>query len=77
MVARPLIFLTHKYSEFVWGPEQVENFTNLKEALVNEPLLAYPDYDLPMEIYTDACGYGLGAVLSQTIEGKGLPLPRK
>ena len=33
-------------------------------------LLAHPNYDLPMEIIPDACGYGIGAVLAQRVDGQ-------
>ncbi|KZS10448.1 Uncharacterized protein APZ42_025092 [Daphnia magna] len=33
------------------------------------PVLAHPNYDLPMEILPDACGIGIGGVLAQRIDG--------
>ena len=38
------------------------------------PLLAHPNYTLPMIILPDACGFGIGAVLSQNVNGKEHPL---
>lgn len=74
MIARPLTELTKKDTPFVWGPAQEKGFNTLKLALSESVVLAYPDYDLPMEIYPDACGYGIGAVLSQKIAGVERPL---
>ena len=37
-------------------------------------MLVHPNYDLPMEIICDACGYGIGGVLAQRIDGKEHPV---
>ena len=34
----------------------------LKQALSSPPVLAYANYDLPLEVHTDARQKGLGAV---------------
>ncbi len=73
-IARPLTELTKKDSEFIWMSEQKESFQQLKDALANAALLNHPRKDLPMEIYPDACGHGLGATLSQRIDGVEKPL---
>ncbi|XP_075131928.1 uncharacterized protein LOC142204512 [Leptodactylus fuscus] len=53
-----------------WGIEQERAFQTLKDALTNPPILAYADYHLPFQLYTDASQYGLGAVLSQIQNGE-------
>ncbi|XP_044158409.1 uncharacterized protein LOC122944239, partial [Bufo gargarizans] len=53
-----------------WGPEQEHTFQALKDALTTAPILAYADYHLPFQLYTDASLYGLGAVLSQFQDGQ-------
>ncbi|KAI9555011.1 pol polyprotein [Daphnia sinensis] len=63
IISRPLILLTKKDAE--------SSFNTLKQALLAAPVLAHPNYDLPMEIIPDACGYGIGAVLAQRVEGQG------
>jgi hypothetical protein len=70
MIARPLILLTKKDAVFDWGPDQESSFNILKQALLTAPVLAHPNYDLPMEIIPDACGYGIGAVLVQRVNGQ-------
>jgi hypothetical protein len=73
-VARPLTDLTKKDRPFIWGTEQQASFDELKTLMTTTVILAFPEYDLPMEIHADACGYGLGCVLLQTINGAERPL---
>jgi len=74
IMAQPLTALTKKDSQFNWGPEQQQSFEDLKNALTHAPVLMHPRYDLPMEVIPDACGYGIGGVLAQTIEGIEHPI---
>ena len=50
---------------FQWTSNQQESFNKLKLALTSAPVLAYPNYDKPFLLETDASLKGLGAVLSQ------------
>ena len=51
--------------EFQCTPTCQEGFNQLKKALTEAPVLAYPDYSKPFILETDASLKGLGAVLSQ------------
>ena len=70
--ALPLILLIKKGQPFVWGKDQQDSFDQLKTALLSTPILAHPNYTLPMIILPDACGMGIGAVLSQKFNEKEL-----
>lgn len=59
---------------FVWSPEADVAFSKLKNALVSAPVLACPDFSLPFEVHTDASSYGVGGMLTQTIDGKERPV---
>ena len=50
---------------FQWTDLHQESFEKLKLALTSAPVLAYPDYNKPFLLETDASLKGLGAVLSQ------------
>ena len=70
-IVAPLYDLTSgenkdKKSERVDLPtEALEAFEHLKAACLQAPILAFPDFDKPFLLETDASGKGLGAVLSQ------------
>ena len=65
LLAEPLISLTRKNVKFKWDIDCEQAFRKLREALLEYPVLAYPDFTQPFTLTTDASATGLGAVLSQ------------
>ena len=51
--------------EIAWTKEQRSSFETLKRVITSEPILGHPDWTKPFQVEVDACGHGLGAVLSQ------------
>lgn len=64
IIAKPLTQLLTKKG-FAWNEQAQEAFQQLKQSMVNTPVLALPNFDRPFAIETDACDTGIGAVLVQ------------
>ena len=69
-IAKPLHQLTEKARDFQWSEGCEEAFQELKNRLTSAPILAFPDFDQPFVLDTDASQAGIGAVLSQVQEGQ-------
>ena len=69
-IAGPLHALTRKDAVFHWSPECQEAFDHLKTLLTTSPITAFPDFNLPFRLYTNASTAGLEAILSQVQGGK-------
>jgi hypothetical protein len=74
MLAGPLNFLTSKKAGWRGGPlppDAKKSFEDLKSALINEPVVAYPRSDRQFHLYVDAAtggatsSGGFGAILGQ------------
>jgi len=74
-LAAPLTILLRKNCSFFWGEEQQLAFDILKSALINAPILRFPDYSKQFIIRTDACAEGIGGVLLQKDEDDGVEYP--
>jgi transposase InsO family protein len=70
-IALPLTNLTKDHIPWKWGEAEASAFKQLQSALTTAPLLVMPDPALPYEVFMDASGFALGAVLLQN-QGKGL-----
>ena len=68
-VAKPLTRLTEKNVPFTWSEAEQNSFDTLKD-LTSTPVMAYPDSSATFILDTDASNVGIGAVLSQIIEGE-------
>ena len=64
-LAQPLNALTRKDVEFEWTPVCQESFELLKASLMTDPILTYPDPNLPYGLFTDASKYAWACVLTQ------------
>ena len=61
----PLHNLLRKDVPFFWSDDCQNSFDKVKEYLTSKPILAIFDRDEPINLYTDASGVGIGAVLKQ------------
>lgn len=64
-VARPLTNLTKKGEAFTWTRACQEAFDELKSRLLQSPVLAHFDHDLPTKVETDSSDGVIAGVLSQ------------
>jgi RNase H-like domain found in reverse transcriptase len=64
-ILAPLAALTSKTAKWQWSEEEQKAFDTVKWVISKETLLAYPDFDKPFVIHTDASHTQLGAVISQ------------
>jgi hypothetical protein len=61
----PLTALTKKNVKFEWTEEHQQAFDSLKNSLAREVVLAYPDFLVPFEIYTNTSKYQIGSIITQ------------
>ena len=61
----PLHALTSDKNPFKWSSDCELAFESIKEKLISAPVLICPDFSKPFDLYCDASGVGLGAILSQ------------
>jgi hypothetical protein len=57
-------------SGIAWTDEQRNSFEALRSLLLESPVLAHPDWSKAFAIHTDWCKQGIGAVLTQKVNGK-------
>jgi len=73
-IAKPLTTFTRKDQKFEWGPRQKESFEGLKDKLCTTQVIAYPNFELPFILTTDAFKLAVAAVLSQVQDGVERPI---
>jgi hypothetical protein len=66
-IAKPLHLLAEKNAKFQWTNECEAAFKSLKQHLTKTPTLAYPDFQKPFILDTDASNIAIGGVLSQVV----------
>ena len=74
--ASPLYHLLKNDVKWNWSKKCESGFNHLKQALVESPILGYPDFTKPFIVYTDASFDGLGAMLVQEQEFESQIIPR-
>jgi RNase H-like domain found in reverse transcriptase len=66
----PLTSLASSKVKFEWLLTHQLAFDKIKKVIETEVLLAYPDFDKPFHIYTDASDHQLVAVIAVIIQDK-------
>ena len=61
----PLTALASINVKWKWSDAEQNAFDTMKRIMARETILAYPNFDKPFEIHTDASAYQLGAYISQ------------
>jgi hypothetical protein len=64
-LAEPLVALTRKRVPFCWQEPQQQAFDTLKNMLLGDSVMAFPQTDQPYLLYTDASDFACGAILVQ------------
>ena len=64
-VTKPLTALTHHDAKFSWTSNHLPAFNTLKSALLEVPILHYPDPSKCCIVYTDASNDAFGVQLSR------------
>ena len=69
---RPLHRLLRKNVEWTWGDVEECVFQEVKQLLVEAPVLVPFDASLPVAFVTDASPYGIGSILEHVIRENGV-----
>ncbi|GFW70555.1 retrovirus-related Pol polyprotein from transposon 297 [Trichonephila clavipes] len=64
-ICEPLYRLKKKGAKFNWSTEVQDSFDKIKRALTEAPFLQLPKFTKQFNLFTDASGVGIGAVLNQ------------
>ncbi len=64
----PLRKLLSKGAVYIWEEEQQKAFENLRDALLQHPVLRFPDLQRPFTLTTDASAQAIGGILAQEFE---------
>ena len=67
---KPIYKLTKKSKPFVWGDEQQRAFEEIKNRLLNPPVLSMPDMRGRFLLYSDTSKHATGSALYQVQNGK-------
>lgn len=73
-IAEPLNRLLRKKVPFIWDAFCDESFHKLKTALINYPILQYPNFQQTFYVTSDASDVAIGAILSQIVNDEDLPI---
>lgn len=73
-IAKPLTQLLKKEETFTWTDNCQKSFEHLRDELLKEPILQYPNFNEEFILTTDASKYAIGAVLSQGPVKNSLPI---
>ena len=73
-IAKPLTMLTWQQVKFEWTPVHHTAFLHLKEAIIQAPILCYPDPDKKYIVYTDVSDNVCRAQPSQEHNGAEFPV---
>ena len=73
-IAKPITLLTRQQVKFDWTPSHHKAFLTLKEAIIQGPILHYPDHNRKYIIYTDASDDVCGAQLLEEHNGMEFPI---
>ena len=68
-IAKPLTLLTRQQVKFNWIPSHHTAFLTLKEAIIQAPILHYPNLNKRYIIYRDTSDVACRAQLSQEHDG--------
>ena len=67
-ISSPLWNLTANDTEWKWGSEETRAFQQIKDRLIQAPVMAYHQQGAPTRLTTDASPVGVGAILEQQQE---------
>ena len=73
-VAKPLNRMLQKDRRWAWKNEEAKAFQTIKDAISSDSCLIHPNFKEEFHITTDASREGIGAVLTQTKDGKERPI---
>lgn len=74
-ICKPIVDLTRRNVEFLWGADQEQAFSEIKKILTSSPVLALYDPNKETILSSDASSFGLGAlVLQKQLDGKWKPV---
>ena len=69
-IAKPLSHLFNNNVPFIWRNNEEKSFQDLKDQLIEEPVLIFLDFFKPFIVTTDASGYAIGGILSGGVHNK-------